>query len=218
MRGATRELTGKGLPYAGPSYRVLESCYDKLFAYRTIGAAGIDYPPTSWDAQSLSFQKPFLVKPRRGSDSLGVRILPNHIPAKYRTEHFLIQQFVDGKEITVGYLDGLVGHPFEILRPPGTIYSFARKNIFRTRKRPLEDAGSVNKIGEVVKKVCSLMGIDWAARVDFLYETREERLYFLECDAAPLIHKTSAFAMTLELAGMNRPLQIEALLRTEQRV
>lgn len=56
------------------------------------------------------------------------------------------------------------------------------------------------------------MQIDRAARVDLLYDTRERRLYFLECDAAPLIHSKSALAQSLETARMRRREQLDFLL------
>jgi D-alanine-D-alanine ligase-like ATP-grasp enzyme len=212
MRHATRHLLAHGIAFAGPSHDVLEHCYDKYFAYQKVSSAGILIPPTEIGNGPITGVPPFLIKPRRGSDSLGIRIIQSpHIPERFRSETFLIQPFLDGVEITVGFL-ARPGHPFEILRPPGTIYSFRRKNLMRTPKRPLQDDRLVRRIQKQVLTVCDLMGVDWGARVDFLFERRNNLLYFLECDAAPLIHRASAFTLSLASAGLTREQQITLLL------
>src|SRR5260221_14165710 len=68
MLRATEALTRAGIPYIGPGAAVLRLCYDKLAATQRVAGAGIECP-----AGGRSF--PLIVKPRRGSDSLGVRVL-----------------------------------------------------------------------------------------------------------------------------------------------
>lgn len=214
MRRATRELTALGLPYAGPPPGVLENCYDKYTAYRKVSEIGVEIPPTFLGNEPLSLTPPILIKPRRGSDSLGIRVFRSgRVPERFRTEEYLLQPFLNGIDLTVGYLPGFVGYPLEILRPTNTIYSFARKNLLRTKKRPVSDNLLVHQLQTTAKGVCRKMGIDWAARVDFLFDPKHHRLYFLECDAAPLIHRESAFALSLQTAGLERTQQISLFLK-----
>src|SRR5206468_3654088 len=80
MLGATRELTGRGVAYIGPAADVLERCYDKLEASRLAAANGIACPGEPAPEQ------PVVIKPRRGSDSLGLRVLrprPSLVPDGY---------------------------------------------------------------------------------------------------------------------------------------
>ena len=65
MLRVTETLTRAGIPYLGPGAAVMQLCYDKRAATERVAAAGIACP-----ADATSF--PMLIKPRRGSDSLGV--------------------------------------------------------------------------------------------------------------------------------------------------
>ena len=64
---------------------------------------------------------PLMLKPRRGSDSLGVRLLRGGpIPACFRTEAYIAQEYMRGTELTVAVLQGQVGMPLQIHLPEGT--------------------------------------------------------------------------------------------------
>ncbi len=65
---------------------------------------------------------------------------------------------------------------------------------------------------EGAQRIATLLGVDWAARVDFIHETKTDRLRFLECDVAPLVGLRSAFAASLAAAGMARSEQLRRLL------
>ena len=57
-----------------------------------------------------------------------------------------------------------------------------------------------------------MFAVDWAARIDLIHETATDRLHFLECDVAPLVGATSAFAASLEAAAINWAEQLRMLL------
>jgi D-alanine-D-alanine ligase-like ATP-grasp enzyme len=59
-------------------------------------------------------------------------------------------------------------------------------------------------------EVGRLLGIDWAARVDFI--VRDGTPFFLECDAAPLVGPDSAFAASFAAAGVERAAQLRWLV------
>jgi len=203
MLRATETLTRGGIPYIGPGAAVMQLCYDKLAATQRVAAAGIECPATG----GLSF--PLIVKPRRGSDSLGVRILRRGpIP---RGEDWLVQEFVIGMELTVAVLHDGIGTPLRIALPEGTPYSFSRKYLLRPQRMPMTDALSI-RVRDTAVKVAKLLGVDWAARVDFIYDRRRDRLCFLECDVAPMIGAGSAFADSLLAAGIARDQQLRLIL------
>ena len=54
--------------------------------------------------------------------------------------------------------------------------------------------------------------IDWVARIDLIHETENDPLCFLECDVAPLGGANSAFAASLQAAGIDRTEQLRMLL------
>jgi D-alanine-D-alanine ligase-like ATP-grasp enzyme len=148
-----------------------------------------------------------VVKPRRGSDSIGVRIARSGpIPRDH-----LAQEWVRGMELTVAYIGGSTGAPLRIELPEGTLYSFAHKYLRRPSRAPLMDQALSQRVQDTAAKIARLLGVDWAARVDFIYERRRERLCFLECDVAPLVGMGSAFAHSLLAAGMAREEQLRRL-------
>jgi len=201
MLGATRELTGRGVAYIGPAADVLERCYDKLEASRLAAANGIACPGEPAPEQ------PVVIKPRRGSDSLGLRVLrrrPSLVPDGY-----LLQEYVRGYDVTVAVLRGRVGMPLRVMLPEGQPYSFLRKYLLRPRHEPLADFGPAR---EMAATIARLFRADWAVRVDFILERESGRLKFLECDAAPLIGARSAFAASLAAGGCGRPEQLAQLL------
>jgi D-alanine-D-alanine ligase-like ATP-grasp enzyme len=168
---------------------------------------GHDAPETFLGNERNNLRAPFVLKPRRGSDSIGVQVT-RAIPASKRNDDYLVQEHVIGEEFTVALCRGHAGMPLRILLPPGTPYSFARKYFLRPPRVSLEN----DVVRETALKIGRLLGVDWAARVDLILESGTGRLCFLECDAAPLVGVDSAFAASFAAAGVDRSTQLRWLL------
>ena len=209
MRRAVKEIQA---PYCGPGSAALERCYDKYEAHRLVTAAGIDAPRTFLASEAGEMQAPFVLKPRRGSDSIGVRIVRS-VPAAKRDAHHVVQELVLGEEITIAVFRDQVGAPLRILLPPGAPYSFMRKYLFRPRRSVVEERALSERIRRLASRAARCLGVDWAARVDLIVETGTGSLRFLECDAAPLVGANSAFAASFAAAGVERATQLRWLLR-----
>jgi D-alanine-D-alanine ligase-like ATP-grasp enzyme len=213
MLEAVKALTKASIGYLGPGASVMERCYDKLEATRIARASGIDCPETwlATDARNTVF--PVVLKPRRGSDSIGLRVLHRGpIPLRFRTEEHIVQPLVRGVEITVGLLHEHVGRPLRILLPEGTPYSFARKYLVPPRRMPLADENLAARVRSDAGRIARALGVDWAARIDFIHESSSGRLMFLECDVAPLIGAASSFATSLSAGRIGRPDQLRLFL------
>jgi len=124
----------------------------------------------------------------------------------------LAQAQVFGAELTVGVIDGVVGDPLRLELPEGVPYTFLRKYLRRPKRARLGDRGFAARVQQAALVVATSLGVDWAARVDFIRERASGRLCFLECDAAPLVGPASAFAASLAAAGMARGEQLARLL------
>ncbi|MFN2643648.1 MAG: ATP-grasp domain-containing protein [Burkholderiales bacterium] len=210
LRVAT-ELTHAGLSYCGPRAEVMELCYDKLQATRLVAGEGVDCPKTALANAPGGLDFPLVVKPRRGSDSLGVRLVrKGPLAERYRNGDYLLQERVRGTEITVAVLAGRIGRPLAIGLPPGTIYSFSRKYLLRPRHELVQEVQLAMRVREAAARIARLLAVNWAARVDFIADSRG-RLCFLECDVAPLIGARSAFTESLLAAGIHRDEQLRLL-------
>src|SRR5436309_6236159 len=213
MLAAVQTLTRAAIPFLGPSAAAMERCYDKYEAYRVATARGVDCPATALASEASITSIPMLLKPRRGSDSIGVRLLRDgRIPARARTDRYITQQYVRGVELTVAVFRDRAGMPLRILLPEATPYSFFRKYLLRPHHAPLADPGLAERVRHTALEIAGIFGVDWAARIDLIHETGTDRLRFLECDVAPLVGANSAFAASLEAAGMSRAEQLRMLL------
>lgn len=207
-------LDAASVRYLGPSAAAMARCYDKYEACRIVAGAGIDGPATWLAREAGSVPPPWVLKPRRGSDSIGVRILRRGpVPARARTDAFLVQERIVGTELTVAVLGEWVGMPLRIDLTEGAVYSFARKYLWRPGRGPVSDRRLADRVREGARRIAAALAVDWAARIDLIYETASGRLRFLECDVAPLVGARSAFAASLEAAGIGRAAQLEGLLR-----
>ena len=213
MLQAARALERAGTPFLGPGAAVMERCYDKYTAGSIAAANGIACPATALagNAEGMSF--PLILKPRRGSDSIGLRVLSaGPIPARVRNDAHIVQEQVRGTELTIGVIRQDAGMALRIFLPEGIPYSFGRKYLRRPRSAPLIDPFLAQRARNEALRIAAMLGTDWAVRVDLMHETATDRLCFLECDAAPLIGPRSAFAASLAAAGITRAQQLRLLL------
>ena len=213
MLAAVQTLTRAAIPFLGPSAAAMERCYDKYEAYRVATAHGVDCPATALASEASMTSIPMLLKPRRGSDSIGVRLLRDgRIPARARTDRYITQQYVRGVELTVAVFRERAGMPLRIFLPQGMPYSFFRKYLRPAPRAPLADSALAERVRRTALEIAKIFGVDWAARIDLIHEMENDRLRFLECDVAPLVSANSAFAASLEAAGIGRAEQLQMLL------
>jgi D-alanine-D-alanine ligase-like ATP-grasp enzyme len=213
MRAAVQALTRSRKAYFGPSDAVMERCYDKYEAHRFAAAHGVDCPKTILADQSGEIPFPLVLKPRRGSDSIGLRtVRAGSIPARFQTDEYIVQRQIRGHELTIAVFGDRAGMPLRIFLREGTPYSFVRKYLLRPAREPLADADLAGRVRRATAKIARIFGVDWAARIDLIHERATDRLWFLECDAAPLVGARSAFAASFEAAGVARGQQLRMLL------
>src|SRR2546422_4609377 len=213
MLAAVQTVTRAAIPFLGPSAAAMERCYDKYEAYRVATARGVDCPATALASEASMTSIPMLLKPRRGSDSIGVRLLRDgRIPARARTDRYITQQYVRGVELTVAVFRERAGMPLRIFLPQGMPYSFFRKYLRPAPRAPLADSALAERVRRTALEIAKIFGVDWAARIDLIHEMENDRLRFLECDVAPLVSANSAFAASLEAAGIGRAEQLQMLL------
>jgi len=215
MLAAADALTRAGIPFVGPSAAVMARCYDKYEAHRIAVGNGIDCPATALGSAADGMRFPLIVKPRHGSDSIGLRLASGRLPTGAKNDRYLVQERVLGAELTVAVVGGRVGSPLRLDLPEGTLYTFARKYLLRPGRAPLADALLAERAQAVARTVVAVFGVNWAARVDLIHETATGRLRFLECDVAPLVGPRSAFAASLAAAGVGRLEQLRLLLPSD---
>ena len=211
---AAEALSKAKIAYIGPGYEAMTRCSDKHAATRTAVQNGTICPETLLAADASRMPLPYVLKPRWGSDSLGMRVVRRGgIPERRMNDEYIVQREIRGTELTVAVLHGRAGDPLQICLPAGVPYSFTRKYLRRPRKVPVTDAKLAQRVRSEALRIAALLHVDWAARIDFIHEAATDRLYFLECDVVPLAARGSAFEMSLTAARIPRAAQLELLLQ-----
>jgi D-alanine-D-alanine ligase-like ATP-grasp enzyme len=214
MLRAAKAFADAGARYVGPSLAAMTRCYDKYTASGLVAASGLRCPDTALGSEADRIAFPAVLKPRWGSDSIGVRrYTRGPVPPRARSARYIVQRYVRGSEITVAVLNGQAGAPLHIHVPDGALYTFFRKYVLRPRITPVSDRSLAHRIRREALRIAAVLGVDWAARIDFIHERQSDTLYFLECDVAPLIGQGSAFEKSLSGANVTRTAQLARLLQ-----
>jgi D-alanine-D-alanine ligase len=212
MFEAVEALSSAKVPYIGPGFEAMKRCYDKYGATRLLAARGFKCPQTELGSEADRIDFPMVLKPRWGSDSIGLRHYAHGpVPACKRNERYIVQRYVRGADITIGVLNGQAGAPLHIRIPDGALYTFARKYVLRPRMVPVAEQRFATRVRVEAVRIAAILGVDWAARIDFIHEPGADMLYFLECDVAPLLRRGSAFDASLRAAGLARSEQLKRL-------
>ncbi len=213
MRAAVQAFTCAGVPFVVPSAAVFERCFDKYEAYRITDAGGIECPKTALGSDPDAVAFPLVLKPRLGSDSIGIKLWKKApLPARLRNDGYVVQRQVRGAELTVAVFRDRAGMPLRIFVPEGMPYSVTRKYLWRPAPAAVTDNSLAERVRSSALTLAGLLGVDWGARVDLIHDAVSDRLYFLECDVAPLVGAGSAFAASFRAAGVDRAEQLRMLV------
>ena len=198
-----------GLPYNGSRVLASALAMDKPRAKVQFVAAGLDvaqsvtYTPQNLpeSINSLPLGLPCVVKPAAGGSSLATRIVCNSnewplaAADAARYGDVLVEEYIPGKELTVGIINGLPLTITEIENPePGGFYDYTAK---------YAPGGSIHhlpaRIADVAFQHCleqavtayHALGCEDVARVDFRYDEITKRLVILEANTLPGFTPTS---------------------------
>ena len=199
----------------GPSGAAL--ALDKAAAKARMEEAGIPVAKgTVWNPLSpppeLSF--PVIVKPRSGGSSVGLRCIEEGADlAVYRGgEPMLIEEYLPGREFTVGILDGEALPPVEII-PNGGVYDYRHKyEVGATRElcpAPLEK-GKTEQLKDLALCAFKALGLRDFARIDFKENHHGEPI-LLEANTLPGLTKTSLLPLAAQTAGIPFPALCERM-------
>jgi len=203
-----------GIKYTGTDYASSSLAMDKavskeLFAYYNIPTPiGIHVrkgETFSWDYY------PCVVKVNNGGSSVGVSVVNSHIemePAikdafSYGDE-LIIEQYIKGREFSVGVISGKALPVIEIAPLTG-FYNYKNKyqagSAIETCPADLSPALTA-KMQEIAEKVFQVLRLKTYARMDFLLNDRDE-LFCLEANTLPGMTPTSLLPQEAKAAGID---------------
>lgn len=199
------------VPYTGSGAEASRRAMDKLASKDLFVRKGI--PTPAWEVLGADGRRtlplPVVVKPAREGSSVGVRrVLAEDVwpaacaEARRHGGDTLVEAYIEGREVTVGLVDGEVLPIVEIVAPDGD-YDFAAKYGGTSRylvPAPL-DEGTADACRGHARAVYEALGCRGLGRVD-LRVARDGESYVLEMNTIPGFTETSLLPKAAAAAGM----------------
>ena len=215
-------LDGMGVPYTGAGAKSSRIAFDKNLAKAAFVARGVPTPraeiiDVSGGPRLPSFPAPFVVKPPREGSSVGVHIVRNQADAaaamadaaRYGND-ILVEEFIEGKELTVGILND-VTLPIVHIAPPGGVYDMASKYPWLSGAQGSEyfcpadlDLETTMAVQAAALAAHRSLGIEIYSRVDVLLDS-QNRPFVLEANTIPGMTETSLLPKAAAAAGISFP-------------
>jgi D-alanine-D-alanine ligase len=192
---------------------------NKILTQRALNAAGLPVPNFVALHSSYSVDEilatvnkgPWVIKPALEGSSVGIQIVhdANQLsPAIEQTlrrgPEVIVEQYIDGRELTVSVLDGEALAVVEIL-PQQPFYDYKAKyeaNTTRYTVPALLTESETRAVQTVALKATSVMNCEPLARVDFLFKNEQE-YYILEINTVPGLTQSSLLPKAAAAAGMD---------------
>ncbi len=213
---ATLDLLG--VPYTGSGFLGSALAMDKDLTKRIVAPLGVRTP--AWKTYTYEEAEipaivaetrlPAVVKPVDSGSSIGVAIanteaeLTEALRANLGLERVVVEQYVKGREIDVGVLDGRALPSIEIIPKQG-FYDYVNKYqagaTLEICPTPI-DPEIERKLGEVACAVHSALGLKGYSRSDYIVDEAGE-IYFLEINTLPGMTPTSLMPQEAAAAGID---------------
>ena len=217
-------LTQRGIPYTGCGVESSRVCFDKRLSKARFSAASIPTPAYEvlGEGDERTLPLPVVIKPPLQGSTIGIhRVFEEEewaaafADALQYDGEVLVEEFVEGAELTVGVVAGQV-LPIVEIRAPGGYYDFKAKYTKGESEylvpAPLseEDSATCRDLGLRVYEELACRGM---ARVDIRLSP-EGRPYVLEVNNIPGFTETSLLPMAAQAAGIEFSELCDRIIRT----
>ncbi len=216
-------LEALNIPYTGCGVETSAICIDKDVTKKVLKSFGIPVPTseTFYNRKNISWiESPCIVKPARTGSTVGISLVKNREEFQKAVElafkfdsKIIIEEFIEGRELTIPVLNGKPLPIIEIITESG-FYDFNSKYKKSTTKyiTPAEISEKTKrKIEQIAIKTYSILECKGAVRMDF----RLNQLnipYLLEVNTIPGMTERSLLPKSAAAAGMKFHQLIEEML------
>ena len=232
MQGALELM---GIPYTGSGVLASAMAMDKGVSKRLFAAAGIPTPryqllhrQEGWGVkvqQSIleEFEPPFVVKPSTQGSTIGLTIVQEtkeladalEKAFSYDTE-VLVEEFIDGSELTVGVLGGSKPEALPVIEivPYSGVYDYHAKYTKGATEYYVPariDAETARHVKTVALEAFKVLGCSGVARTDIRLDPSNHP-YVLEVNTIPGMTATSLVPKAAAAAGISFPDLCERIL------
>ncbi len=218
------------IPYTGSGVLASALSMDKIMSKRIFAAHAIPTPAShilheaegvKEALEKLNFPFPIVVKPSSEGSTIGVTIvhdkeeLAQAIEQARRYDHrLLLEEYIKGREITLGVLNG---GPLPIIEiaPKGGFYDYRAKytngetEYILPPRIPPKAYGEAERIGLEAYRA---LGCEGCARVDMMADEKGG-IFVLEVNSMPGMTKTSLVPKAAHFAGIEFAELVERILK-----
>jgi D-alanine-D-alanine ligase len=200
------------IPFTGSGAESSRVSFDKILTRECLEKNGVPVPPGEVIAISndRKLPVPLVVKPPREGSSVGCHLVFEDAQweaafedASWYSEDVLVEEYIPGRELTVGVVDGQVLPVVEI-KPNAEWYDFEAKYITgdTTYVCPAELSDEVAaELQAIALKTFQCLEASGFGRVDFRL-TPENKPYVLELNAIPGFTATSLLPKAAQAVGI----------------
>jgi D-alanine-D-alanine ligase len=211
-----------GVPYTGAGVASSRLAFDKVLAKTAFLRDHVPTPraeivDVSAGPQLPSFAAPFVVKPPREGSSVGVHIVRDPADAAAamadaarHSNDLLVEEFIQGRELTVGILND-VALPVVHIAPREGFYDMTNKYPWLTGGVGSDyycpadlDPATTLLVQQVALAAHRALGIEIYSRVDVLLD-EQNRPFVLEANTIPGMTETSLLPKAAAAAGISFP-------------
>ena len=207
-----------GIPYTGAGYLGSAIAMDKDLTKRMVGDVvstpgwkTVQYTAEDIDGLVEKARLPLVMKPVASGSSIGVSIVHTHEELRDALTQGLslggrtvLEQYVKGRELQVGILDGTALPSIEII-PRAGFYDYANKYqpgaALEVCPAPVTEQEE-EKLRKAAVRVYDLLGLSVYARADFILDDAGEP-WFLEINTLPGMTPTSLLPQEAAAAGID---------------
>jgi len=206
-----------GIPYTGSGTRASSLAMDKHASREIFASQGLKVPGSKlFDKQGFkkamlaSIKLPAVVKPVAQGSSIGLYIVDNRqgledaVSASFNyDERILIEEYIKGRELTVGILDGKALPVIEI-RPAHRFFDYEAKykpglTSYDVPAKIPEETGRLAK--QAALSAHKSLGCFGCSRVDMILS--QDKIFILEVNTIPGMTETSLLPKAAGCAGID---------------
>ena len=164
--------------------------------------------------KNIPFSYPIIIKPAKCGSSIGINIASNvkelnkyvNLAFKYDNK-VIIEKYIKARELECAILqtNKIISSPIGEIRSSNTFYDYEAKYL---KDSSLIIPANISKelakeITELSKKIFNVLSLSTLARIDFLYDYNEEKLYFNEVNTMPGFTDISMYPLLFKEVGIN---------------
>lgn len=164
--------------------------------------------------KNIPFPYPIIIKPAKCGSSIGINIASNvkelneyvNLAFKYDNK-VIIEKYIKARELECAILETnkIITSPIGEIRSSNTFYDYEAKYL---KDSSLIIPANINKelakeITKLSKKIFNILSLSTLARIDFLYDYNEEKLYFNEVNTMPGFTDISMYPLLFKEVGIN---------------